>query len=141
MHVTSGHCAAVCIYLSRVVISLDPLAQLSWDPEALVTEAIHHLSFIRPKDALFTATTWPAFIAGAETFDYAKQVWITKRFQEIWSVEPWGTIRGALGLLQNIWTERSGEALSKNRMQSDKAHESADWVRKMRGMDVDWLII
>lgn len=31
----------------------------------LVVDIVTHLSFIRPSNALFTATTWPAFIAGA----------------------------------------------------------------------------
>ncbi|KAF2489033.1 hypothetical protein BU16DRAFT_496889, partial [Lophium mytilinum] len=99
-HVASAHRAAVCIYLSRVLLSLHPTIQLSYDVESLVEDIITHLSFICPSDPLFTATTWPAFIAGAETHDHARQELVATRFQELWEVEPWGLIRGALGVLE-----------------------------------------
>lgn len=138
-HVASGHCAAICIYLTRVALSLNPYLQLPNDLETLVAEVINHLSYLHPGDALFTATTWPAFIAGAETCDPMKQRWLTKRFQDLWLVEPWGTIRGALGLLQIIWKERNCMVIGEDESPSLQGH--ANWIEKLRAMDADWLII
>lgn len=89
-HIAFAHRAAVCIYLSRLLLSLepdDPDARKSSSLESLASEAIGHMTHIRPCDALFTATTWPAFIAGAETNDAQKQACIAKRFAEIWKVD------------------------------------------------------
>ncbi|KAK6193943.1 hypothetical protein LQW54_011943 [Pestalotiopsis sp. IQ-011] len=135
-NVASAHRAAVCIYLSRVASPRDHTAQLPIDLEHLVAEIIGNISTIKTNDALFTATTWPAFIAGAETGDQARQEWLTRHFQELWKVEPWGLIKGALGVLGRIWEKRK------------KVHESAvardqddDWVGDLRESGVDWLII
>lgn len=137
-HVASAHRAAVCIYLSRVLLSLDSTTtQISHNLETLVADIITHLSFIRPSDALFTSTTWPAFIAGAETNDGANQEWVAKRFRELWKVEPWGLIRGALGVLERIWADRRNV---KGRLLKGIQGEG-DWIGDLRGRGVDWLIL
>lgn len=87
-HIASAHRAAVRIYLSRVLLSLYPTTQLSHNSKSMVADTLTHLSFICLSDALFTATPWPAFIAGAETNDGASQEWVARRFQELWEVEP-----------------------------------------------------
>lgn len=98
-HVASAHCIAVRIYSSRLLLSLGPDARVSNNLESLVSEAIRHMANIRPCDSLFTATTWAAFIAGAETNNPQNRAWITQRFAELWEVEPWGTVRGARDVL------------------------------------------
>lgn len=131
IHVASAHRAAVCIYLSRVSLSLDLTTQLSFDFKSLVADIISHLSFIHQSDAMFTATTWPAFIAGAETNDVGSQTWVKRRFQVLWKVEPWGLIRNGLGVLENIWAEK----------RSMDGKRDCDWLRSLRAKGVDWLII
>lgn len=61
--------SAVCIYSHGAFLSLNLQAQLSANLENLVSEVISHMSHIRPRDALFTATTWPVFKVGAGTSD------------------------------------------------------------------------
>lgn len=139
-HVASAHRAAVCIYLSRVCLSLDQNTQFTIDLEILVTDIITNLSVIRRDDALFTATTWPAFIAGAETHDRASQEWVTRRFQELWEVEPWGLMRGALGVLERIWKRRrSAVVLDDEGAEVEVKKKEVDWIGDMRGQGVDWL--
>ncbi|KAI9742851.1 MAG: hypothetical protein M1818_003580 [Claussenomyces sp. TS43310] len=140
-HVASAHRAAVCIYLSRVLLSLYPTTPLSHELESLVADIITHLSFIRPSDALFTATTWPAFIAGAETNDGTRQEWVARRFQELWEVEPWGLIRGALGVLERIWMGRSGVVVNGEGTPLRGKKGDGDWIGDLRGRGVDWLIL
>lgn len=137
-HVASAHRAAVRIYLSRLLLLLDLNAQLSISLEILVSEAIDHMACIRQSDALFTATTWSAFIAGAETNDVQKRAWAAQRLSELWAVEPWGTIRGALGVLQEIWSEKDKGAACGRR---GRGCSDSDWVVGLREKGVDWLII
>ena len=126
-----AHCAAVCIYLSRILLALDPLALSSASFSSYVSTVVRHLCAFRPADDLFTATTWPAFVAGAETDDPIIQDWARRRFEEMWSVEPWGNVKGALGLLESIWKRRSLEAES----------IPHDWVSHLRSLGVNWLVI
>ncbi|KAF7536431.1 hypothetical protein G7054_g4571 [Neopestalotiopsis clavispora] len=105
-HVAFAHRGAVLVYLSRVALSLDPTVDLPLNLDCLVEEIIGHILFISTSNVLFTATTWPAFIAGAETSDCATQEWVTQHFHKLWSVEPWGHYRGALGVLERIWDKR-----------------------------------
>ena len=138
-HIASAHRAAVCIYLSRVVLSVDPSAQLPHTFESLETDIITHLSFINPSNTLFTATTWPTFILGAETNDCAMQEWVARRFQELWEVEPWGLLRSAFGVLQNIWLKnRRTSGVEKNGV---VVEDHGDWIRDLKEEGIDWLII
>jgi hypothetical protein len=140
--VAYAHRAAVCIYLSRLLLSLYPATQLPHDLESLVADIITHLSFIHPNDALFTATTWPAFIAGAETNDHVRQDWVARRFEELWEVEPWGLLRGASGVLERIWSKkRSGGVRNGGRILLKDEKGDMNWIEDMRECGVDWLII
>jgi chaperone required for assembly of F1-ATPase len=123
----------VCIYLSRVLLSISPATELDCNLEPLVSEVICHLSFIRLGNALFKATTWSAFIAGAETKNPGQQAWVVARLREIWEVEPWGLIRGALGILELIWHRRNTS------MQVGAS--TVDWIQDLRTLGVDWLIV
>ena len=132
-HIASAHRAAVCIYLSRVLLSISSTTELNHNLESLVSEVVFHLSFIRLGNALFKATTWPTFIAGAETEDPRQKAWVVARLREIWKVEPWGLIRGALGVLELVWHRRNAS------MQGGAS--TVDWVQDMRTLGADWLIL
>ena len=69
---------------------------------------------------------------------------MARRFRELWEIEPWGLIKGALSVLERIWMGRrssrkvvvaSGETLAKE----EKRNE--DWIGDLRGSGVDWLIL
>lgn len=142
-HIAFAHRAAACIYLSRTLLCINPEYPLGRDLEELVTEVVNHLSFIQPGDELLTASTWPAFIAGAETQHFTQQAWIAKRFEDLWAAEPWGLFRGGLEVLEGIWRRRLLEQSPK----SDTSSSSPDytnisnWLTDLRAMGVDWLII
>ncbi|KAI1627843.1 fungal-specific transcription factor domain-containing protein [Exophiala viscosa] len=142
-HMASAHRAAVCIYLSRLLLSLCPAENLSHDLEVLVAETIMHLSVIRPSDELFKASPWPAFIAGAETNDFARQEWVARRFHELWEVEPWGLVREALGVLQSIWSGRRSGVLVNNEGGAllEEINGDKDWIEDLKAAGVNWLIV
>ncbi|KAF2716465.1 hypothetical protein K431DRAFT_235322 [Polychaeton citri CBS 116435] len=141
-HVASAHRAAVCIYLSRVLLTFYPSIELSNDLDSLVGDVITHLSLIRRSDPLFTATAWPALIAGAETKDLSRQEWVSRRFHELWEVEPWGLIRGALGVLETIWKgRRRGTVIDEEGAPLEGKMGDGNWIGDLRGRGVDWLIL
>jgi hypothetical protein len=132
----------VRIYLSHVLFSVLPTNQTPHSLEPLVAEIITHLSCILPSDPIFTAIMWPAFIAGAETNDRANQEWVVKKFRELWEVEPWGLIRGALGVLEKIWAgKRSGELGNGEGTLPTREKGDRDWIGDLRDIGVDWLIL
>lgn len=142
MHVAAAICCAVCIYLIRVYLSLSPNSEPPEDLELLVEDALHHLSYIDDTSALFKATPWAAFVAGAETNVPARQEWVARRFLELWEVQRWGNIREALGVLETIWREKREQVLMDDRKDGVKCLKTdGNWIRGLRGKGVYWLII
>ncbi|KAH9225606.1 hypothetical protein K456DRAFT_1731680 [Colletotrichum gloeosporioides 23] len=139
--IASAHKAAVCIYLSRIILALWPNTELPDDLEVPAAEIITDLSNMHPGDALFTATAWPAFIAGLETAEPANRAWVVRRFQELWEIEPWGVTRDALETLRTIWDGRTTETLvTSNNDRSYEEEENWTWIHKLKNMGIDWLI-
>ncbi|KAL0933709.1 uncharacterized protein CTRU02_210508 [Colletotrichum truncatum] len=141
MEIAAAHRAAVCIYLSRVILALWPSTVLPDDTEKLAVEIITHLSHMRPGDALFTATAWPAFIAGLEMVDPTNRAWVAVRFQELWEKEPWGLTREALGVLSTMWEFRkNADAVESSNGQRRRQEENWNWIKKLEDMGADWLV-
>lgn len=139
--IASAHKAAVCVYLSRIILALWPSTVLPDDLETLAAEIITHLSNMHPGDALFTATAWPAFIAGLETVDPTNRAWVVRRFQELWEVEPWGLTREALEALRTIWDGRNNEdAVKSGNDGFYNQEENWNWIEKLKNIGTDWLI-
>ena len=137
-HMASAHRAAVCIYLCRILLSLYPDTQIDIDLEDLAANTVDHLSRIGRDNALFSATTWPTFVAGAEAHDESRQLWVTRRFEDLWEVQPWGLIKGALSLLESIWESRQKRPTNGF---AEKPNRHTDWIRDMRERGTDWLIL
>ena len=94
----------------------------------MVEDVINHLSFIHQDHALFGATTWPAFVAGAETDDPAQRGWVERHFVELWEVQPWNNITAAVAALQKVWSTRDKD-------------RSSNWIQIIRNEGVDWIIL
>jgi hypothetical protein len=111
------------------------------DLQVLAAEIITHLSHLHPGDALFTATAWPAFVAGLETRDISNRAWVERRFQELWKIEPWGFTRDALGALRTIWGGRKNEVLlTSSDDELYEREENWNWIETLRNLGTDWLI-
>ncbi|KAK3669822.1 hypothetical protein LTR78_010280 [Recurvomyces mirabilis] len=141
LDIASAHRGAVCIYLCRVCLHLGLLCEMISPLEDLVTEVIAHLSNISTESSLFAATTWPSFIAGAETNDSAKHVWIRGRFDHIQALEPWGVIGNAASLLEKIWQKRSEDVYETVAGYPAIVYTHNDWLDSMGEDGNDWLIL
>jgi hypothetical protein len=87
--------------MSRVLLLLSPTADVQGDLEPLVSDIIHHLSFVTSDSELFKATSWPTFVAGADARDFGQQAWVMARLQELWECLPctMGYVRSAMEIL------------------------------------------
>ena len=67
---------------------------------------------------------------------------MARRFHELWEVEPWGLIRGALGVLERIWVRkmRSGVVVNGEGTLLKRKKGDRDWIRDLRASGVNWLI-
>ena len=140
-HIASAHRGAVCIYLERLLISLNPSACFDRHLESFVEEVAGHLDIFRPEDVLFPATAWPTFIVGAETNDEGRQKWVAGRFQELWEVEPWGMIRESLGVLERIWKSKKRQVTNdRDRNPQTSENTENDWITELKSSGVDRLI-
>ncbi|KAE8308067.1 fungal-specific transcription factor domain-containing protein [Aspergillus transmontanensis] len=128
IHTALAHQNAVCIYIYRSIAYYPA----DMDSEALVTEIIHHLSFIDPKDPLSKATSWPTFVAGAETDNPVYRQWALDRLSLLWNVLPWGYVQTAVEVMQMAWRLRDKSG-------TDYIGVSG-WVQQLKALGNHWLI-
>ena len=130
VHIASAHRSAACLYILQalpLVRSVRPV-----DTDLLVDDILGHLAAIDVNDVYFKATSWPTFIAGAETKDAEKRTWTLKRLMEIWERVRWGYIFTAIEMLKATWAVRdSGRG----------ANGGVNWLQDIRGMGFESLIV
>ncbi|KAM3515660.1 hypothetical protein MY11210_000638 [Beauveria gryllotalpidicola] len=129
IHVASAHRSAVCLYIFQAL----PLARAVQvvDTKTLVDDILNHLSQIGKADPYFKASSWPTFIAGAETRDAEKRTWTLTRLMEIWGVCPWGYVFTAIEMLKATW-----------QMQDTRPEdEDVNWLQGLKAMEFKSLIV
>ncbi|OAR01139.1 hypothetical protein LLEC1_05592 [Akanthomyces lecanii] len=129
IHVASAHRSAVCLYILQAV----PLARAVGvvNKHFLVDDILSHLAQISEQDPYFKASSWPTFIAGAETRDAEKRMWTLTRLLEIWKVCPWGYVFGAIEMLKATWQ------MQDTRPEDGDVH----WLRGLKEMGFENLIV
>jgi hypothetical protein len=102
--------------------------------DVLVSDILSHLAAMKEQDPYFKATSWPTFIAGAETRDEQKRMWCLKRILSIWDIAPWGYIFTAIEMLKATWALQDARGW-------DPKGGSGDWLQDLRGLGFDNLIV
>ncbi|KAG5925365.1 hypothetical protein E4U42_004379 [Claviceps africana] len=128
IHIASAHRSAVCLYILQAL----PLIRAARpvDTMFLVGDILGHLGQIDERDPYFKATSWPMFIAGAETRDAGQRAWAMTRMLSIWEICPWGYIFTAMDMLKATW-----------QMQDSGAGSGLNWLRDLKDMGFDCLIV
>jgi hypothetical protein len=130
VHIASAHRSAACLYILQalpLVRSVRPV-----DTDFLVDDILAHLAAIDPEDPYFKATSWPTFIAGAETRDAEKRTWALQRLMTIWNRVRWGYIFTAIEMLKATWAmQDTGRGAS----------GGVNWLQDLKGMGFDSLIV
>lgn len=136
MHVASAHRSAACLYILQAL----PLARAvrPVDTTLLVNDILSHLGHVSESDPFFKATSWPTFIAGAETRNSEKRAWALARLLDIWRICPWGYIFSAIEMLKVSWEmQDTGSAGS----QTDGAEGGINWLQGLKSMGFENLIV
>lgn len=126
IHVASAHRSAACLYILQALPLIRAVRPV--DTDFLVDDILSHLSHIAEADPYFKASSWPAFIAGAETRDAEKRTWTLKRMMAIWAICPWGYVFTAIEMLKATW-----------QMQDNGGGQN--WLQDLKGMGFDYLIV
>ncbi|KAH9866302.1 hypothetical protein J1614_008868 [Plenodomus biglobosus] len=135
IRIASAHRSAVCIYLARVLPSTNPLL----DPTSgsalvsltgLADDVVHHISHLRPGDALFKSICWPLFLAGAESEDAAQRAWIMNTLDQLYGIMFWGYLHTSKRVLEAIWKLKDDGELG----------EGNCWVEEVKELGSEILI-
>ncbi|KAL4770698.1 fungal-specific transcription factor domain-containing protein [Aspergillus nidulans var. acristatus] len=137
IHTALAHQNALLTYICRSVDSIVSPTALGESTETLVTNIVTHLSFVGSTDPVFVATTWPTFIAGAETDNPVYRRWAVDRLAEFWSLMPWGYVRTAIEAMETTWRLRD-EAGARGRAGGGLKRES--WIQQLKELEKYWLI-
>src|SRR5690242_4315446 len=135
VRIASAHRSAVCIYLARVLPCTHPLLDPASDTAivnltVLADDVVHHVSHLKPGDAVFKCICWPLFLAGAESENPAQREWIMNTLDTLYSEMYWGYLHTVKRVLETIW------------LCKDKAGSGADncWVDEVKELGGDVLI-
>lgn len=130
IHIASAHRSAACLYILQAL----PLVRSvrSVDADFLVEDILAHLSAVGEEDTFFKATSWPTFIAGAETRDAEKRTWMMKRLLAIWTRFRWGYIFTAIEMLKATWQLQDAAGPSV---------DGVNWLQDLKGLGFDNLIV
>ncbi|KAG6002718.1 hypothetical protein E4U21_002828 [Claviceps maximensis] len=128
IHIASAHRSAVCLYMLQALPSIRAFRPI--DTTFLIGDILGHLGQIDETDPYFKATSWPLFLAGAETRDEEKRAWVMARMFSIWEICPWGYIFTAIEMLKATW-----------QMQDSGTGSGAGWLGDLKNMGFDCLIV
>ena len=139
VHVASAHRSAACLYILQAL----PLARAvrPVDTDVLVDDILGHLAHLQEADVYFKATSWPTFIAGAETRDAEKRTWAMTRLFAIWNICSWGYIFTAIEMLKATWQMQDTASARSTSEQGMSGSSSVNWLQGLRDMGFDNLIV
>lgn len=129
VHSASAHRSAACLYILQALPLIRAVRPV--DTDFLVADILNNLTAIGEDDPFFKSTSWPIFIAGAETRDPEKRTWALKRLLRVWDICPWGYLITAIEMLKATWAlqDRNGN------------QGSVNWLRDLRGLGLENLIV
>lgn len=130
IHVASAHRSAACLYIVQALPLIRSVRPVATD--LLVDDILNHLGAISEDDPYFKATSWPTFIAGAETRDAAKRKWTLQRLMLIWEKVPWGYIFTAIEMLKATWSLQDNQ---------NGPSRGVNWLQDLKAMGYDTLIV
>ncbi|KAF5683881.1 fungal transcriptional regulatory [Fusarium circinatum] len=124
----AAHRSAACLYILQAL----PLVRSvrSIDTDFLLEDVLRNLAAIDENDPYFKASSWPTFVAGAETRDPEKRTWTLARLLSIWQICPWGYLFTAIEMLKATWA-----------MQDSRGSDNVNWLHDLRGMGFENLIV
>jgi hypothetical protein len=132
-HLASAHRSAACLYILQALPQARSVRSV--DPDFLVDDILHHLAAVDLSDPNVKASSWPTFMAGAETRDAEKRTWALQRLLSIWKTFRWGYVFTAIEMLKATWQMQDAAS-------ADGAEPgNVNWLQDLKGRGFDQLII
>jgi hypothetical protein len=132
VHTASAHRAAVCLYIQQAIPEVKQVCNVQ--KEELLDALFHHLAMVDEEDSHFKATSWPTFVAAAESDDLECRTWALQRLKMLWESCPWGFLYTAIETLGVIWRFKRDTKHSHDR-------KSLSWVQELRKMDLNFVVL
>lgn len=132
VHLASAHRSAACLYILQALPLIRAVRPV--DTDVLVGDILNNLACVGEDDPYFKASSWPTFIAGAETQDPEKRTWSLKRLLAIWEICPWGYLFTAIEMLKATWALHDGN-------RDIMGGTNVNWLQGLRRLGFDNLII
>jgi hypothetical protein len=123
-----AHRSAACLYILQALPLVRSLRSI--DTDFLLEDVLSNLALIDENDPYFKASSWPTFVAGAETRDPERRTWTLSRLLSIWQICPWGYLFTAIEMLKATWA-----------MQDTRGTDNVNWLHDLRGMGFENLIV
>lgn len=130
IHIASAHRSAACLYILQALPLVRSVRCV--DPDFLVDDILGHLAAVGEDDPFFKATSWPTFIAGAETRNAEKRTWMLTRLLAIWDRFRWGYIFTAIEMLKATWHLQDTAGTNGG---------GVNWLRDLKGLGFNYLIV
>ncbi|KAK0647190.1 fungal-specific transcription factor domain-containing protein [Cercophora newfieldiana] len=136
--IASAHRAAACLYIALIMPAPDGGEPVSISPiyDELVAQILQNLSNVPIEHVLLKGTVWPTFMAGAQTDNLGWREDCLKRLDAVWTTNthvcPWGYVRTAMEMLQQIWRSKEADYEGKGR---------GNWLHQLRNSGGSALIV
>lgn len=138
VQLASAHRAACCLYIVLAVSNSDEGIPDTpgTRPDELGLEIFDSLSSIPLDHVLLKGVVWPTFVAGAQADDPFLRAWYLERLHAILnlnvSVCPWGYVRTAIEMLDEIWARRD---------RVPRSERKVNWLQELKGVTNGCLIV
>ena len=114
VRLAAAHRSAACLYILQALPLVRSLRSI--DTDFLLQDVLSNLALIDENDPYFKASSWPTFVAGAETRDPERRTWTLSRLLSIWQICPWGYLFTAIEMLKATWA-----------MQDTRGTDNVNW--------------
>ncbi|KAH6839609.1 fungal-specific transcription factor domain-containing protein [Chaetomium sp. MPI-CAGE-AT-0009] len=133
LSIALAHRATTCLY---ILLAVPEAAPFPSSVDMLVQEVLGYLAAVPIDHIHLKGTIWPTFVVGAQTDDPMQRAWCIKRMQAVWTTNPWicpwGYIRTAMQMLQQLWDARDQEPAREGRR---------NWLLELKSMREKCLIV
>lgn len=133
VRIALAHRATACLY---ILLAVPEAASSPSAVDMLVREVLEHLAAVPIDHIHLKGTIWPTFVVGAQTDDPEQRAWCMERMQAVWTTNPWmcpwGYIRTAVRMMQDLWAARDREPAKCGRR---------NWLLELKSMREKCLIV
>ncbi|AEO57224.1 hypothetical protein MYCTH_2062045 [Thermothelomyces thermophilus ATCC 42464] len=133
VRIALAHRATACLY---ILLAVPEAAPSPSSVDMLVREVLEHLAAVPIDHMHLKGTIWPTFVVGAQTDDPEQRAWCMERMQAVSTMNrwmcPWGYIRTAVRMMQDLWDARDREPAKGGRR---------NWLLELKSMREKCLIV